>query len=37
MLRDMFTFGGWVMFFLGVFLGTWVKSLLGMAKSKVAG
>lgn len=37
MLNSMFTLGGWVMFFLGVFLGTWVKSLLGAAKSKVAG
>lgn len=37
MLKDMLTFGGWVMFFLGVFTGTWVKSLFGMARAKVAG
>ena len=37
MLSQMLSLGGWIMFFLGVFLGTWVKSLLGMARSKVAG
>ncbi len=37
MTSQMFSLGGWVMFFLGVFLGTWVKSLFGMATSKVSG
>lgn len=35
MLRDMFfTLPGWLMFFLGVFLATYVKSAIGQVKSK---
>ena len=37
MLNDMFSLGGLVAFFLGVFLGGWVKGLLGQARTKVAG
>lgn len=38
MIRDMFfTVPGWLMFALGVLLGTWVKSLLGSARMKVSG
>ena len=37
MLNDMFSLGGVVAFLLGVFLGSWVKSLFGAARSKVAG
>jgi hypothetical protein len=38
MLRDMFfTLPGWLMFALGVFLGSYVKSLVGSARSAVGG
>jgi hypothetical protein len=37
MLNDIFSLGGLVAFLLGVFLGTWVKSLVGQVSSKVGG
>lgn len=38
MIRDMFfTLPGWLMFALGVFLSTWVRSLVGSATGKVSG
>ena len=36
MLNDIFSFGGLVAFILGVLLGSWVKSLVGGLKGKVA-
>ena len=36
MLKNALSLGGFLMFFLGVFLGTWVKSLLAGLKGKVA-
>ena len=35
MLNDIFSLGGLVAFILGVFLGSWVKSLVGAARAKV--
>jgi hypothetical protein len=36
MLSDAFSLGGLAMFILGVLLGSWVKSLVGGLKGKVA-